>query len=194
MKSEINKVLRRKLEIVAVGVTVIVLVFLFTRFSPTARRVSLLKKQVGEMDEKIKSLRESIQIEDEERINEIKELISRYYELKKLYNSSGGSVPSEPDLSGFIDQLLDVGKRSGVEFVRITSNALKDYKFYREVPLEVEVKGSFNEIEGFMRGVENMRRLLKISVFRLESDEKKPPVISAEFLIRCCIRGDEGER
>jgi len=188
MKGKISKVLMRKLEIAAMGIAVIVLIFAFSRFSPTARKVSSLQNEVKKMDEKIRFLKEGIQVKDESRMKQLRNLIREYNELKEMYDSSSNPVPLETDLSGFIDELIQVGKKAGVEFVRVTSGKLMGYQFYQEVPIEVSVRGSFVELEKFMFGIENMNRLVKVSTFNIESNEKKPPVITAEFLLKCCVR------
>jgi len=188
MKGKISKVLMRKLEIAAMGIAVIVLIFAFSRFSPTARKVSSLQNEVKKMDEKIRFLKEGIQVKDESRMEQLRNLIREYNELKEMYDSSSNPVPLETDLSGFINELIQVGKKAGVEFVRVTSGKLMGYQFYQEVPIEVSVRGSFVELEKFMFGIENMNRLVKVSTFNIESNEKKPPVITAEFLLKCCVR------
>jgi len=153
----------RKLEIAAMGIAVIVLIFAFSRFSPTARKVSSLQNEVKKMDEKIRFLKEGIQVKDESRMEQLRNLIREYNELKEMYDSSSNPVPLETDLSGFIDELIQVGKKAGVEFVRVTSGKLMGYQFYQEVPIEVSVRGSFVELEKFMFGIENMNRLVKVS-------------------------------
>lgn len=194
MIGKIDRILRRKLEVALIGTAAALLIFAFAWFSPSAKEISRLKSQIKSVDERIRFLKESVQIDDDERIKKLRNLIKKYDELKKEYDSSSKPVPLEPDLSGFVEELIEVGKNAQVEFIKVTSGRMRSNKFYQEIPVEVCVRGSFHQIERFMYGIEDMRRLLKVSTFRIESNEKKPPVITADILIRCCVRSVVDEK
>lgn len=185
-----GRTLKRKLLIVTALLVAVAGIFLFYRYSPTARELREVSMKINEMDEKLKILHQNSELADRETIDRLHKMVARYEELRKHYDSIVNPVPAESELGSLIGEIVDVARSSGSEVVRISSRDIKVRGDYREIPLEISLRCSFRSLEGFVRGVEMMDRLVKISLFNIKSEETMPPVINADFVVTCCVRGE----
>jgi len=191
MKLSGSRTLKRKILIVIALLVSVVCVFLFYMYSPTARELRVISKRINELDEKLQTLHHSSQFADREMIEKLRDMVAKYEELKRYYDSVVNPVQTESELGTLIGEIVDIARTSGSEVVRISSRDTRVRGNYREIPLEITLRCSFRSLEEFVKGVELMDRLVKISLFQIKSEETMPPVINADFVVTCCVRGDE---
>jgi len=191
MKLSGSGTLKRKILIVIALVVSVMCLFLFYRYSPTARELRVILEKIKTLDGKLQTLQQSNELADRDMIERLRDMVSKYEELKKHYDLVVNPVPAESELGTLIGEIVEVARKSGSEVVRISSRETRVRGNYREIPLEITLRCSFKSLEEFVKGVETMDRLVKISLFQIESEETMPPVINADFIVTCCLRGDE---
>ena len=185
---ELDKTIRRKIEIGAMAFGVAMLVVLFSMYSPQMRRIKSLKSSIAVMNEKIAAAESKNQIDSRSDLKNIYSLIRRYGELKKKFDEASNVLPMDSNVSGVMDALLRLAKESNVDFVKLVSGTPVRGKNYDEMPIELMVKSDYIGLMRFMRNLEGSRMLIRLNLFHIESNEERPPSLEADFNLRVCVR------
>jgi len=136
-----------------------------------------MKRTIDEQSTQAKILREKTTI--------LSELKVKNESLSKDRAIVEFALPREKEASRLILGLDNLTKQHGLEFISIKSNAQKTRKktpdtsllqtergeFSQEMPLTVDVRGSYQNLTGFIKATERHQRLINISSIEIsESD------------------------
>jgi type IV pilus assembly protein PilO len=82
-------------------------------------------------------------------------------------------LPTDKELPSLLQRIDDLARKSGLEIARFTPQKDKPMGFYAEVPIRVEVKGTFYELMIFLNQVSNLDRIVTIDSVDLSNPQFK---------------------
>jgi type IV pilus assembly protein PilO len=88
-------------------------------------------------------------------------------------------LPSSTELPILLTDITSVGKKSGLEFRSFRPRSEVNKGFYAQVPIDIEVRGSYHNLGLFFDRVAHLARIVRISEFDIdmENENKDPPTL-----------------
>ncbi len=82
----------------------------------------------------------------------------KFEELKK-------QLPTDTEVPGLLEDITEIGLDSGLSFDVISLAPEKKVKFYIELPINIQVKGSYHQLGEFVSGVAALPRIVTLHDF-----------------------------
>jgi type IV pilus assembly protein PilO len=76
-------------------------------------------------------------------------------------------LPSETEVPGLVDDVTDTGLGSGLEFANIELSDEVTQEIYIELPIEIDVTGSYHDFATFVSGVASLPRIVTLHDFEI---------------------------
>lgn len=76
-------------------------------------------------------------------------------------------LPTEKEVPGLIEDISSIGRSAGLEIDSIALQPERKAQFYVELPIEVQVKGSYHQMGEFISGVAGVKRIVTLHDFSL---------------------------
>ena len=96
--------------------------------------------------------------------------VKRELEIKKV------QLPDKKEIPQLLTAISSLGKESGLNFLLFRPKPEVPKEFYAEIPVEIQVEGSYHEVASFFSKVGNLNRIVNITnvsmAKRYEEDEK----------------------
>jgi len=96
--------------------------------------------------------------------------VRRDLEIKKA------QLPDKKEIPQLLTTISSLGKESGLNFLLFRPKPEVPKEFFAEIPVEIEVEGSYHEVAGFFSNVGNLNRIVNITnvnmAKRYEEDER----------------------
>jgi Tfp pilus assembly protein PilO len=116
-------------------------------------------------------------------INELEAIRQSEVEYLAAIGRLDSLIPERPLLEEFIEQLFELTNQTGVELQTLAPSlpALSDESDLREVSVSAQIEGEFFEVLGFLFGLNDMERLVRVDAVAVSSsaDELGGTVLSA---------------
>jgi type IV pilus assembly protein PilO len=109
-------------------------------------------------------------------------------ELNRKLNRLENMLPDKFFLSGFLQEAEKISKETGVAIIDIRPLNEMQQGDYSELPIEMIIRGSFEEVLDFTKKVENFQRFISISAANISPSsqgqaEKLIPELEGRFLL-----------
>lgn len=95
-------------------------------------------------------------------------------ELKRRLELLDTILPTEPRLAELRDACQRLAGRSGLELVALTPRPGMDKELYRELPVDIQVRGPFERLSVFLDVLRRTPRLLLVTGFSVERGASGP--------------------
>lgn len=76
-------------------------------------------------------------------------------------------LPTEKEVPGLIEDISSIGRSAGLEIDSIALQPERKAQFYVELPIEVQVKGTYHQMGEFISGVAGVKRIVTLHDFSL---------------------------
>lgn len=160
-------------------VVVAVLVgYYYLYYTPVKAQIDALQQQKVTLEGKIKEQR--IIAKDLETFK--KEVVKLEVQLNELLEQ----LPNSSEIPKLLRNISDVGKESGLDFLKFAPKGEVPREFYAEIPVDISVNGGFHDFGMFLDRVSRLSRIVNISDVLFDR-----PVISrdkAVMTINCTAR------
>jgi len=100
-------------------------------------------------------------------------------QLAEMEASFGALLRQLPETTEVESLLIDVsqtGLASGLEVKKFKPSAEEKKGFYAELPISLEVSGSYHQLANFISGIASLPRIVTISDMKLEPFEKQEEI------------------
>jgi type IV pilus assembly protein PilO len=100
-------------------------------------------------------------------------------QLAEMEASFGALLRQLPETTEVESLLIDVsqtGLASGLEVKKFKPSAEEKKGFYAELPISLEVSGSYHQLATFISGIASLPRIVTISEMKLEPFDKKEDI------------------
>lgn len=88
-------------------------------------------------------------------------------ELGGHYQQVIRQLPEEKELASLLSGINDIGIRNGLDFQRIEWAPTVDHTLYVELPISIELTGSYEEIGRFAAAIAGLSRIVTLNDFKL---------------------------
>lgn len=100
-------------------------------------------------------------------IANLEDISEQQFSYQVAIQEMEASIPIDPELDAFIEDLTFLAERSGVDLVAVAANPpapviAEDAADFFEVEVTLALEGQFFELLGFLYGLEEMERLVRV--------------------------------
>jgi len=122
-------------------------------------RLSELKTELAQVQEELADRRgKTNTAEDEKR--ELRELTARL-------NRAQARLPDQREIADLLTSVADSGRAAGLEIVLFRPRPEVYHDFYAEVPVQMEMRGTYHDVALFLDSVKQLDRIVNVSDIKL---------------------------
>jgi len=169
---------------VLVGIILIVLVnnLLFRPITSKRRDLKLkYQKLETELKRKEFELKEARAKTEAERIASLEE---KYRHTQKRLKYLKGRLPKEKQIPALLSQIASQAK---LEYNLIRMLPEESRLVYKEIPIQIQLKGRYQDLGEYLKRLEESTRLIKIKSLSIKTDPKAPPRLDVTLKIATYI-------
>ena len=153
----------QKIMVFGIVVVAIFAAFWFLLYSPTASSYTNKKQQLSQklnrLDE-LKNLKESQ--------TKVREKVQK---LRAEILLAEDKLPSSTQLPKLLKHIHDKAKTAGLEILNFKRNSFTERDYYVEIPVAMELQGTYGELLSFVQFVGNMNRIVNLRNLQLSRKE-----------------------
>ena len=103
-------------------------------------------------------------------------------DLKARLNVAVQRLPDSTELPGLLTDVTSLGKKTGLEFRSFRPKKEVKRGFYAEVPIDIELRGTYHNVGIFFDKIAHLPRIVRISKVSMSvaDDAKDPPVLKVK--------------
>lgn len=127
-----------------------------------------LFNQISELSEKSDQLESQVQIETA-KIKKLPALRKDLLEYTELHEQALQRLPRKGQVEILLDAISDLAERSGLTVKIFTPRTEIKKQFYAEIPIDIEMKGNFQQIEVFLDELSHESRVVNVQDIRFDN-------------------------
>ena len=161
----------------AVKVIAWVLAFVLVMVLGYFYNISDLRQQLAQVEQKETELKK----EFEDKAFKAANLDALRTQMKEMEESFGALIrqlPSDTEVPGLLEDITNKGVESGLDIKSIKLQPEVAKEFYIELPINIEVTGTYHDFGTFVSGIAGLPRIVTLHDFKMTSDPKTPGVLS----------------
>src|SRR5262245_7142665 len=93
-------------------------------------------------------------------------------EMNEQFGALLGQLPKDTEVPGLLEDITEKGGDAGLVFSSIDLQAERDAEFYKELPIDINVSGSYHDLGGFASGVASLPRIVTLHDFKIQPGTK----------------------
>lgn len=164
---------------IAVGVTTLVVLFLYLNFLivPQLMKIAEIRGRIGKMSADLTNAKADI-----EKIDSMKKVIEEY---KKKVGQYEKLLPTKEDVPAILENLSEMARNANMRIAGIVPMDPKESKsrrIYQEIPIAISAKAGFHELGRFMASVENSDRFMKVVDIQIRYNRANPKKQDIELM------------
>ncbi len=97
---------------------------------------------------------------------QMEDVEERFSELKK-------QLPTEKEVPGLLDDITLLGRDSGLEIGSIALQPERKQEFYIELPIQINVSGSYHQLGQFVSGIASLSRIVTLHDYVITPNANK---------------------
>lgn len=87
-------------------------------------------------------------------------------------------LPTAKEVPGLLEDITDIGRAAGLQIKVIALEAEKKGQFYIELPIAVEVKGTYHQLGQFVSGIAAIKRIVTLHDYKIEPDKDEAGMLN----------------
>jgi type IV pilus assembly protein PilO len=151
----------RKIVILVVLIAAVVGLFLYLIYWPN---LDVLKKKKAEVEVLERQVRELRTV-----AANMKRFQEEAVKLREELRIAILQLPTSKEIPSLLSNISQLGKDSGLEFLLFKPIGEVNKEFYAEIPVEIRVKGTYNNVAVFFDKVGKLPRIVNISEVSMDS-------------------------
>ena len=139
--------------------------FVYFLYMPNYDQISKLQKEITSQETKLKESKKSA--------DQYAGYQKKMTEAQAIFNIAAKSLPEKNEVPSLLTSISQVGKDAGLEFLlfKPEGEVLKD--FYAELPITMELSGSYHDLGAFFDQLAGMSRIVNINRFEMKTGSSK---------------------
>lgn len=89
-------------------------------------------------------------------------------DVEEIFAELLKQLPSDTEVPGLLEDITEIGQNSGLSFDVISLAPEKKVKFYIELPINIQVKGSYHQLGEFISGMAALPRIVTVHDFSIK--------------------------
>lgn len=108
------------------------------------------------------------QFEDKsDQVANLDALRAQLAEMEEQFGALLGQLPSDTEVPGLLEDITEKGIDAGLDFNSIALQGERTADFYIELPISINVTGSYHDLGGFVSGVSGLPRIVTLHDFSI---------------------------
>jgi type IV pilus assembly protein PilO len=99
-------------------------------------------------------------------------------EMEESFGALVSQLPSDTEVPGLLEDITNKGIESGLDIKSIRLQPEQVKEFYVELPINIEVSGSYHDFGTFVSGIAGLPRIVTLHDFKIGGDNKGSGVLS----------------
>lgn len=161
----------------AVKVIAWVLAFVLVMVLGYFYNISDLRQQLAQVEQKETELKKEFEDKAFKAAN-LDALRTQMKEMEESFGALISQLPSDTEVPGLLEDITNKGVESGLEIKSIKLQPEVAKEFYIELPINIEVTGTYHDFGTFVSGIAGLPRIVTLHDFKMTSDPKTPGVLS----------------
>lgn len=154
--ADLSKMPPKQKLLVAVLVSVVVAVgYYYLYYSEASKRIASLQARLAEMSSKIK--------EQEVIARNLPSFRQEVTKLEEQLKVLLDQLPNSAEIPSLLTNISDLGRESGLEFIKFTPRPEVKKDFYAEIPVSISVLGNYRSYVLFADKVSHLPRIVNLS-------------------------------
>jgi type IV pilus assembly protein PilO len=120
----------------------------------------------------------------EAKAHKVSNLVVYRQQMEEMEVSFGAllkQLPSDTEVPGLLEDITNTGLRSGLNFKSIALQAESTQEFYIELPIRIEVEGTYHDLASFVSGVASLPRIVTLHDFTIAPTKANPEILSMQI-------------
>lgn len=105
-------------------------------------------------------------------------------EMEQSFGALVSQLPTDTEVPGLLEDITNKGVESGLEIKSIKLQPEQTKEFYVELPINIEVTGTYHDFGTFVSGIAALPRIVTLHDFKIGSDPKTPGVLSMSIVAK----------
>jgi len=89
-------------------------------------------------------------------------------------------LPTEKEIPSLLTKISDLGNNVGLEFKLFKPQAEVDKEFYRQLPIDIKVRGPYHNVANFFQSISALDRIVNIEDFAMENPQLTSGLVTLE--------------
>ncbi len=150
----------RKILILALFLVVILGLYFYLIYLPKSEVLEKKVTEVGRLETQVRELRIIAA--------NMKRFQAEAAKLKEELTLAMAQLPTSKEIPSLLANISNLGKEAGLEFLLFRPVPEVTREFYAEIPVEIKVKGTYNDVAIFFDKVGKMPRIVNIAGVTME--------------------------
>jgi type IV pilus assembly protein PilO len=150
----------RKILILALFLVVILGLYFYLIYLPKSEVLEKKVTEVGRLETQVRELRIIAA--------NMKRFQAEAAKLKEELTLAMAQLPTSKEIPSLLANISNLGKEAGLEFLLFRPVPEVTREFYAEIPVEIKVKGTYNDVAIFFDKVGKMARIVNIAGVTME--------------------------
>jgi type IV pilus assembly protein PilO len=129
----------------------------------------LIKDQFAQLDQ-VTAKESDLKQQYESKAYKVANLAAYKLQMLEMEESFGAllkQLPTDTEVPGLLEDITNTGIGSGLEFKSIKLKPELKKEFYIELPIQIEVTGTYHDISSFVSGVASLPRIVTLHNFSI---------------------------
>ncbi|MFP4573399.1 MAG: type 4a pilus biogenesis protein PilO [Desulfobacterales bacterium] len=171
---KIGQLPRMQRILIAAGTGVLIIgVFIYFFCMPKYKEIDRLKDEIAKTEKKLEETKEKAAA-----LDEYKEKIEA---ARAKFTIVSRALPLKDEVPSLLTSVSQAGKDSGLAFLLFEPKEEKKQDFYAEIPINMQLSGSYHDLGEFFDKLAGMSRIVNVKNFEMTSKD----VMSTELGINC---------
>jgi len=158
----------------------------FCMFQPQQEKLKLAQAEIKAKREKLVAL--------EHATAEVKNLPGEIEKLRKAVSFFESKLPEEKEMDKVLREIWQIAEKNGLNVKSVRSLKAVWGADYSEQPIRMLIVGQFGSFYSYLRSVEQLPRITRVSDMTLDKDPKIEGQMSAEFTLTVYFERGKGDQ
>ena len=139
--------------------------------------ISDMRDQLAQVERKELDLKKDFEDKAFKAAN-LEALRKQMAEMEQSFGALVSQLPTDTEVPGLLEDITNKGVESGLEIKSIKLQPEQTKEFYVELPINIEVTGTYHDFGTFVSGIAALPRIVTLHDFKITSDPKAQGVLS----------------
>ncbi len=128
-------------------------------------------KEIGKLENKYKELAQKLD-KAKKNAKQLNYYRTQMKAAEAQFNIVMKALPEKKEIPTLLDGISQAARDAGLEITRFQPNAEKPKEFYAEVPLSINVVGSYHNVAMFFDRISNLPRIVTIEMIKMNPQKE----------------------
>jgi type IV pilus assembly protein PilO len=145
--------------------------------------INALQQTLGSKEQQEGKLRQEFEQKAFEAAN-LETYKAQLAEMELRFGELVAQLPSETEVPSLLEDITGKGELNGLKIERIDLLEEQAQAFFIELPIAIEVAGSYHDLGAFISGMASLPRIVTLHDFKVTDDAKASPMLEMSILAK----------